>query len=240
MYHFGCDCGEQINVRLSQAGTPIRCPGCGVTSTVPRVSDLKRESGDATPYFSDIDRLAQALLDRSRPFDGHCQQCMTRAASVHRPVTFEFLVKREVSDDEGIRPTLTPFGPGLALVVGASREHWKMIQFPLLFCEECHTEFTARYGRSSRARFTKGLALALLLGPILIGVLIFAAIVPCITVPAAVLLMAIMVRHQTRKRADPFVFETLRKIPLIGAVVSAEGECQIQIGDPQPYTRNAV
>ena len=213
----------------------VSCRACGRRLTVPRISELKRQSGDATPHFNNLQKLAQARHDRTHPFDGTCQKCRKRQAAMERWVTFDFLVKRDVSTYEGIQPSIGPSGPGLSLAVGGSKERWKRVQIPLLFCEECEIEFDTKWTRSSISSTVRSVVAFMVLTPIIVAGLIFAAIAPCITVPAAILIMMMTMRQMNRQKVNPYVFDTLRKIHLVGVVVSAEDEYEINVADPQPW-----
>jgi hypothetical protein len=236
MYYLECPCGTRPSVRLSQAGTTIQCPQCGAALSVPSSSDLRRLAGDQHPYLDALQRIAKALQQGAPPFHGICQQCGNRAASVQVPVTFQFLVKREVSDHEGLGPGFSPIkGPSLDLVVGAAREYWQTSRFPLLFCEICHREFRRGWNRATLLHAAKGGVALMFLVPLILFLMLFGLLIPFISIPAMILVIVMAFRYYMRKKAHPFLLGTLERLPLVCEAIAVEDEYRIQAGSPARF-----
>jgi hypothetical protein len=61
-FSIDCDCGRQISVQASQAGTTIPCD-CGATLRVPRLSRLRELAGQGAYESGTIDTIQRMLND---------------------------------------------------------------------------------------------------------------------------------------------------------------------------------
>jgi uncharacterized C2H2 Zn-finger protein len=232
MYHAKCACGYQSPVRLAQAGETIRCPRCGASLLIPNSSELRRTAGDAAPYDDVFQKIARALDEGLFPFDGTCQQCAHCQATIQVPVAFRFLVRRDVSEHEGIQPSLGASGPGFDLVVGASTESWQMIRFPLLFCPSCYQQFRRDWTRATIRHWATSHIPTLFFAPLILILLVLAFFMPLISIPAVILIIIMAMRHRRRKRVHPFLLAKLQQLPLIAEAIEHQDEYQIRTGAP--------
>jgi hypothetical protein len=66
--------------------------------------------------------------------------------------------------------------------------------------------------------------------PLLLFLLVFAFVMPFISVPAIVLVIVMAIRYRTRKKVNPFLLALLKRLPLVSDAISAEDEYRIQVG----------
>ena len=139
-YFVDCDCGSKVRVELFDAGTQKLCPNCKSTIKIPSSNKLKELSGDKYPLLSPIEKLRVTAESGEPPFDGQCHGCSATRAAWSTLCVLQVMVERHVTDEGGIRPSVTG---GIKLVASASEETWQRIEFPLLLCEQCQTQFEA-------------------------------------------------------------------------------------------------
>jgi len=235
MYHFYCECGKRVSVNLSQAGMEISCPQCHAMLNVPRSSDLKRLAGDDDPHLDAPQKIAKALKNHDTPFDGVCHQCHDRPACIELPVKFDFLIKRDLAHDGGVRVGVT----GVNLEVGAGKETWRHARFPLLFCEQCHADFKRRWTRSAIATFAQRALEFAIVAPIVLFLLAIVVIMPVLGVPGLIVVIVMALRFRMRKRVAPFLLAILQTMPLVSDLISAEDEYRVRVGAPRPYARRS-
>src|SRR5437868_7253216 len=65
-YSVHCTCGQQTPVERSAAGDVVTCV-CGQRIKVPRLSELRRQAGQAAYDVSTYDRIRQMLAEGSLP-----------------------------------------------------------------------------------------------------------------------------------------------------------------------------
>jgi DNA-directed RNA polymerase subunit RPC12/RpoP len=224
-YYVACQCGEELKIRPGQAGSSLECPACKHELLVPSVSQLKRGTGDDRPYLDAIQRLSTALAERSEPFTGECPFCNGGLAQVSRTVTYQSLTERWVSDREGLQPT----GLGMAMVIGEAREQWKVLHFPLMFCDDCHSKFVKDWRSSTLKQTGKVLASMVIYVPVVLFAMVLAIFLPFLSVALVVLVVAMIVRYRTRKKVDPFIRATFSRLPIVKDVLAGEDEYRIEV-----------
>lgn len=225
-YYVECQCGEELKVRPGQAGSRLACPACKHELLVPSVSQLKRGAGDDRPYLDAIQRMSKALAERSEPFTGECPFCNGKPAQVSRMVTYQRLTERWVSDREGLQLT----GLGMAMVVGEAREQWKVLHFPLMFCDDCHSRFVEDWRSSTLKQAGKVLASMLIYVPVVLFAMALAIFLPILSVALVILVVGMIVRYRTRKKVDPFIRATFSRLPIVKEVLTGQDEYRIEVG----------
>lgn len=190
MYHVDCECGARIEVTLVQAGLDLLCPNCGKNVSVPNTVKLRELSGDTHGNLTPLQRADLALRDGAPPFDGRCQRCHKHQADVEVPVSFEFLEERFLENDGG----LTISGQ---FKVSGGTEQWVCFEFPLLFCEQCHSKFRVERRRARWSGLFRSLRSTILLGPLVLLLLLFSVFVPHLSVPAMALILLMTFRFRS-------------------------------------------
>lgn len=232
-YFVECDCGKAIRVELFEAGAEKACPTCNATVAVPASSRLKELSGDRYPMLRPLEKIERTAQLHEPPFDGHCHHCGGTDAAHQIPVTFNILVERYVSDDGGVRPTMTG---GVKLVVGEAEEVRQTLTFPLLLCEQCHVQFQSS---RSTARLKNGVKLLAVLG-LLAAFLYFAwhnaeVIAAVSGLSFLVLVIALAARYRDSRKIDPFVQRWIGDIRWVPEAIESEDEFSVEIGRAQAY-----
>jgi hypothetical protein len=78
-----CDCGKRIVVSSAAAGSQVTC-GCGKTVSVPRLSELRRMSGQEAYVTNAVEKVRHLIGDGHVPGDGLCIGCGTPTGDVAR------------------------------------------------------------------------------------------------------------------------------------------------------------
>ncbi|MEM8681370.1 MAG: hypothetical protein AAGF97_18645 [Planctomycetota bacterium] len=226
MYFADCTCGHRTPVRLSQAGSTTACDACRRAVDVPRVSELKRSSGQSNPFLDVNTSVTHAVTSAEPPFDGKCHRCQQADATHQRPVTLRYLEERKVSDYEGLQMGIA----GPMLVVGQSSEQWKHLRFPLLFCTSCNRDFGEEIRRASWADMFKDTVLLAFFIPLLVVLVVIAFFALFIVVAPLLILVATMaLRHRFRKAVNPAVLRQLQAVPLVATAIDTADEYQIDV-----------
>ena len=69
-----CDCGVMIQVKETMCGSVLACE-CGKSISVPRLSELRRNSGLMPVHISVSDRLLALSMDGLLPMENDCLSC---------------------------------------------------------------------------------------------------------------------------------------------------------------------
>lgn len=233
MYHFNCECGEDIEVELFNAGSNMECPSCHRSVSVPSSVVLKKLAGDSHSFLSPIERIAQAVSERSAPFDGTCHRCHSQDASVEIPMDFTFLVERQVEDDG---PHASP--AGIVFHSGdITSEDWRRLHVPLFLCQQCYRSFDEERRRSETRGswmvlvYSVGFAVALI-------VACFISFVLPVTLPLVLLVFWRIFKFRHRKKIDPYLVRWVSEIPKFGKVIVSEDEYQLSVGVTRSFRRS--
>jgi hypothetical protein len=176
------------------------------------------------------------LEEQTPPFDGSCQRCGDRLASVQRVVSFRYLTERIVSDDDG--PQIGPLG--LTLRVGKAEELWETLQFPLLFCNTCEDEFRRNWRASRWRQWGWSLLLAVLGVPLLVVAFLSVVAIPLLGGILALFFCVLFGKAWGNRKRSTYVQNVLQAIPLVGEAVQQQHEYQLQIGPPQSDWRTGA
>lgn len=197
---------------------------------VPSVSQLKRMAGNKAPYLAAVERLSKALAEHAEPFTGKCQFCNSQPASLQRLVSLRYLVARHVSEREGLQPSAT----GMALAVGAANERWHIVQFPLLFCGDCHKQVQQEWRRANFWSFGKTLGAMVFYVPLVVLLIVLSLFIPFVSIGVVVLVVVMAVRYRTRKKVSPFIREMLSRLPLVCDVMVGLDEYEVEVAPAAP------
>jgi hypothetical protein len=73
-YAVACPCGNQIEVRVSQAGSQVQC-ACGQIVDIPALSQLRHVAGQSKYEVHIVDKVRQMVSDARLPNAQTCIQC---------------------------------------------------------------------------------------------------------------------------------------------------------------------
>ena len=77
-FHYTCECGNALPIAASAAGTVVPCH-CGKQVKVPKLSELKRLSGQSVEPIAGIaDYLRTMYLNKQLPPDTRCVGCLAK------------------------------------------------------------------------------------------------------------------------------------------------------------------
>ena len=76
-----CECGQQLKVSASEAGTTKSC-GCGCAVSIPRLSKLREMAGMAAYEICPADEINRAVADGTWNLADTCSHCSSGADSV--------------------------------------------------------------------------------------------------------------------------------------------------------------
>ena len=140
--------------------------------------------------------------------------------------------ERHVSDDGGIRPSLTG---NVSLVVGKSEEQWQATSFPLLLCDQCLASFQSDQARNKNMRRLKSLALFGLLVAFLYFAYHHAEVVAALAGLAWLIgIIVFAASYRDNKQLDPNTLKWVSKIRWVPEALEAEDEYVLVTGKPHP------
>lgn len=218
VFSLTCQCGREVEVTASQAGSKVSCAQCGRLVLVPTLSKLRESVSQGNPFLSAWARMAHAAFERQPPFKDCCQVCNS-PATVVVPLRTSRVVERRLADDGGV--SINPLF--VTITVAGGQTVVETVTIPLLFCERCHGAF--------RRWLTWETARLLILVPVLVisgvAAFFFARIIGLL---AFVLLIVILGRRFGAKRIGRRWETHLARIPLVSDAISQESELQFSIG----------
>lgn len=229
-YFVECVCGERVAAKLFEAGTTKACQKCLSNVRIPSSLKLQESAGERFPFLSPIQQLRQAVDLQSAPFDGSCQSCSNKNASVCVPVVLSIMDERHVSSDDVIRPTVLG---GAKFVVPAAVEHWARLRFPLNLCDRCHSQF---HRERLRFKYLKH-AMRCSMGVLTVATVYFAwnSREDLAWASGMLWLVGTLVwafRSTNTKKIDSFALKWLMRIRWVSEIVSGEDEFRVWIGPP--------
>jgi hypothetical protein len=228
-YFTECQQGHRVPVELFQAGITVICPVCKSETSVPNTLTLKKNSGDKYPLLVPIDKIRRQIEAKEPPFDGICVACDAAAAEVAVPIIYRSLIERVLDNDGGIRLGLT----GIQFTASGGVESWDIAEIPLLLCDPCFRSFEIEHRFQKQKRRALSISLMLLL----IGFLalcyfqmeLVAALSGLLWIVG---LFAWIAGLQGKKRVDPCLEITLKKIRWLKDAVAQSTELELSVGQP--------
>ena len=131
-----CNCGAQVRVEITDAGSDVRCSGCHAPLRVAPLSKLRELAGSIDPYGGAWQRLCCAVENRIQPFADQCQRC-SQPASVEVPLSITRIEERHLTSDGGVTAGML----GLQLEVAGGEVVVSTVTIPLLHCRKCQSRF---------------------------------------------------------------------------------------------------
>jgi len=218
-YHVLCQYGRTVPVEVWHCGVTIAYPDCRTSLEVPDLMTLKRQSGEAHPTLSPLDKLAETFKHREPPFDGRCHDCEKSPAEDQVPITIDVMAERI-----------------------SGTERWRSASFPLLLCEPCFSRFVNDKRRArnrglitygSFAAFMAAMALFLWLKPNALRPAVHVAVLVVGTGAFGRLLM-FLAQNLKSRRIGGFLWRWVSRIQCVPKAIAGEDEFWVRPRQPEP------
>lgn len=198
-------------------GSSTACPRCNETTSVPSLSQLKRNAGETISMDSIADQVTRLVNDRSSPFDGRCQMCSQKQATELLSTRIVFLEQRILTGSE-----FAVSERGVRIGYAPAEESWHSVFIPCLFCESCSESFRKKWRKSSINSMISKVIRMIWIVPMAIVAVVLIAMLPFVGWTVGAFIIYAIYRNLTRKRADEYLAAHIRGLGLAAKLLDED------------------